>query len=339
MGENKYLRKENAPLKDRLTKIEQAQLGNNVIITGIQEGAFEPYHTMKLCVQEMIARTIDSGDASADLETAKNKEITCCSRVGKFRHNRARPISVTFMKQDEKEALLSHKRKLPKAVYANEEYLLHVKRNRDQLRPILRLAKTLPQYREKSRLEGDRLIINGTHYSVDDLANLPTELATYQAAEKSNETHLVFAGELSPYSNFHPRSFVIKGQHFHSSEQWVQYQKALTFGDSYVANKILNSETAIECKCLSYQINGMDNNKWCNEGYKVCYDGIREKFVQNPSLLSMLKATSLKILAEATTDRQWGTGIALRDSSVLGVDKWTSIGWLSCMLLTIRTEH
>ena len=51
----------------------------------------------------MIATT-DSGDANADLEAAKNTEITCCSRVGKFRHNKARLISVTFMKWDDKEA-------------------------------------------------------------------------------------------------------------------------------------------------------------------------------------------------------------------------------------------
>ena len=320
-------------------KIEQTQLGNNVIIAGFQEGPFEPYHTTKLCVQEMITTTLDSGDANADLEAAKNIEITCCSRVGKFKHNRERPILVTFMKRDDKEALLSCKRKLPNGIYAYEEYPLHIKQNQDQLGLILKLAKTLPQYREKSRLERDILIIHGTRYSINDLANLPSELAAYQLVEKSNETHLVLAGELSPYSNFHPSSFIINGQCFHSSEQWVQYQKALTFGDNFMVNKILNSETAIECKCLSYQINSVDNDKWCNEGYEVCYNGIREKFIQNPSSLSMLKTTSPKILVKATTDQLWGTEIALKDSSVLNVDKWTSTGWLSQMLLTIGTEH
>ena len=46
--ENKQLKKENDLLKDRLTKIKQNQLGNNVIITRIQEGPFEPYYTTKL---------------------------------------------------------------------------------------------------------------------------------------------------------------------------------------------------------------------------------------------------------------------------------------------------
>ena len=90
---------------------------------------------------------------------------------------------------------------------------------------------------------------------------LPRDIAASKAAEKTNETHLVFSGELSPYSNFHYSPFVINGQHFHSSEQWVQYQKALTFGNSYTANLILQCDSPQECKRLSYNINGVDKEK------------------------------------------------------------------------------
>ena len=105
--------------------------------------------------------------------------------------------------------------------------------------PVYCLAKSIPHYRDKCHLSKDKLIINGVSYQIEDLSKLPSDLAADKAAEKSNETHLVFAGELSPYSNFHPNPFVVNGQHFHSSEQWVQYQKALTFGDSFTANQIL----------------------------------------------------------------------------------------------------
>ena len=184
----------------------------------------------------------------------------------------------------------------------------------------------------------DKLIINGISYGVDDIPTLPPDLAAYKAAEKSNDTHLVFAGELSPYSNLHRSPFNINVHQFHSSEQWIQYQKALAFGDSYTANLILQSESALDCKRLSYKIKGVDNEKWRNEGYDLCFDGVREKFAQNRPLLSLLKTTSPKILAEATLDHLWGTGIALRDTSALNTDKWSSTGWLSRMLLTIRDE-
>ena len=76
--ENKSLRKENNELKLRLDKIEQGQLRNNVLITGIQEGPYEQYNTTKLRIQEMIALTINSGNAAQDLETAKSMDITDC---------------------------------------------------------------------------------------------------------------------------------------------------------------------------------------------------------------------------------------------------------------------
>ena len=53
------------------------------------------------------------------------------------------------------------------------------------------------------------MVVNGLRYGADDIANLPMDLTAYRAAEKSNDTHLVFAGELRPYSNFHPSPFII----------------------------------------------------------------------------------------------------------------------------------
>ena len=169
---------------------------------------------------------------------------------------------------------------------------------------------------------------------MDDIPNLPPDQAAYKAAEKTNNTHLVFAGDLSPYSNFHHGPFEINSQQFHSAEQWIQYQKALMFGDSYTANRILLADTPMECKQLSYKINGVDREKWQSDGYEVCFGGVCEKFIQNRPLLQLLKTTSPKILAEATTDRLWGTGIALWDSCALQTDKWHS----SHMLMTIRDE-
>ena len=246
--ENRLLRKENESLKSRLDRIEQNQLWNNVIITGIPEGPYEQYSITKLRVQEMIAVTIDSGDREEDLTKAKEIDITSCNRVGRYKHNVARSISVTFATRDDKESFLSGKRKLPSGIFANEELPTHIKKRRDCLLPIYHLAKSLPEYRDKCRLTGDKLVIYGISYLIEDISKLPPDLAAFKSSEKLNETHLVFAGELSPYSNFHPSPFIINGQSFHSSEQWVQYQKALTFGDSYMANQILQSDTALECK-------------------------------------------------------------------------------------------
>ena len=45
--ENQYLKKENETLKSRMEALEHNQLTNNVKLTGVQEGPFEPYSTTK----------------------------------------------------------------------------------------------------------------------------------------------------------------------------------------------------------------------------------------------------------------------------------------------------
>ena len=52
----------------------------------------------------------------------------------------------------------------------------------------------------------------------------------------------------------------------------------------------------------------------------------------------MLRTTSPKILAEVTTDRLWGTSIKLNDPHTLDTEKWSGLGWLSKMLLSIRED-
>ena len=133
-------------------------------------------------------------------------------------------------------------------------------KNCDVLRPILKLAKGIPEYRECTKLQGDKLIINGIPYGVQDLHRLPVELAAYKAVQKEDENTIVFHGELSPYSNFHPSPFVIEGQRFPTAEHWIQYSKAMFFGDSFVVNAILHCDSPYEVKKLSYQINGVDKN-------------------------------------------------------------------------------
>ena len=88
--------------------------------------------------------------------------------------------------------------------------------------------------------------------------NLPTELAAYQSAQKTDEHYLVFHGKWSPFSNFHHSPFILEGQVYHSAEQWIQSRKALLFGDSYTANLILKANTPLEYKKLGYQVNGFD---------------------------------------------------------------------------------
>ena len=198
--ENKRLSKENIELNDRLTKIELSQIGNNIIISSMQEQSWENYAITKERVHDTIVAAMGGEDRSTALQEARKIEITCCSRIGCYQLNKPQPISVTFQHKDDKQHLLESKRNLPSGVYINEEFPAHMKRNRDILRPILKLAKSLLEYQDKARMQGEKLVINGTYFSINDLARLLPELAAFKAVQKTDLESIVFHGELSLYS-------------------------------------------------------------------------------------------------------------------------------------------
>ena len=147
-----------------------------------------------------------------------NTEIASCKRIGRYKMGQSRPISVTFHRKEDKQKLLENKRNLPIGIYVNDEFPIEIKKNRNILWPILRLVKSLPNYRDKSKIIEDKLIVNGITYTVYNLHQLFTELTPYKAVQKVNKTTIGFSGELSPWSNFHRSPFEINGQKFNTAE-------------------------------------------------------------------------------------------------------------------------
>ena len=215
------------------------------------ETKLEPYEVTKTRVYETIASTLPIGDLKSAMEKAKKVNLVCCSRIGRYQMNRARPISVTLSKYEDKETIMKNKKNLLDGIYINDEYPIEVRKSRDKLRPILKLAKGLPHYREKCKMSGDKLSINRVSYTVNDLNKLPPDLAPYLAAQKENAEYIAFHGELSLWSNFYPSPFVLNGQRYLIAEQWIQFQKVMLFGNSHTANQILQSSTPQECKGLA----------------------------------------------------------------------------------------
>ena len=84
INENQLLCRENASLKERITKIESNQVRNNIIISGIPEGKWEPYDTTVARMYDTIATAFSSGDIDQALDEAKQIEIVCCNRIGRY---------------------------------------------------------------------------------------------------------------------------------------------------------------------------------------------------------------------------------------------------------------
>ena len=219
-------------------------MDNNVILTGIQEQQWEKFEITQQRVIDVIAEALHGTEGKNALLKAQQVSIAKCRRIGKYRMNFNRPISITSQYRDDKDLLMSNKHRLPAGIYANDEYPIHVKQTRDRLRPLLRYAKSLPEYRDNCKLIGDKIMINGLKYGINELHRLP-------AGQRMDDDTIAFHGELSPYSNFHPSPFTINGHTYHSAEQWIQYTKSMMFGDSYTANLILRCDNALEAKNLA----------------------------------------------------------------------------------------
>ena len=83
-------------LKKRLNKIELTQLGNNVIISGMQEQPWEGYTMTKERVYKTIASAMGGSNLEETMKDTRKIDITCCTRIGKYHLNCPRPISITF---------------------------------------------------------------------------------------------------------------------------------------------------------------------------------------------------------------------------------------------------
>ena len=105
-------------------------------------------------------------------------------------------------------------------------------------------------------MDTDILVIDGKQYNKDNLHK-------------------------QPFSNFHKINIKIDGITFLSTEQWIQYQKAILFEDKEPEVKIIRSTKALDCKSISFDIEDYDEDEWKEKLEEQCYRGIREKFKQH----------------------------------------------------------
>ena len=76
---------------------------------------------------------------------------------------------------------------LSKGIYINREFNEQTESARKLLRPILKATKQYSEYRNGSRLDGDKLVINGRRYGKNNLHQLPDKLKTDESVNQRKE--------------------------------------------------------------------------------------------------------------------------------------------------------
>ena len=323
-------------METRLSQIEDQLLERNLIFQGILETEFEDRSDIKIQVIKAIAPIMNGESEEEQKKNASNSSIESVERLGKYNPQRTRPVKVKFGNKSDVDHLLRNKKRLPKDVYIDKEYSKATEKERRILRPILKAARRIEKYKTKCRMEGTHVVIDGKHYHRDNLHTLPDELNTFDVTSNSNKECLGFFGELHPFSNFHPCQFICEGEEFNSSEQFIQWKKACYFKDYLASTRILNCEDAMDSKDISRDIKNFDRKSWNEVAEEICYEGVKQKFLQNQHLLEALVKTGEKTLIESSYDDVWGTGVPLSNKSCLVKENWKSTGILGRILMNIR---
>ena len=331
---------ENVKLKNRISKIEDKLLENNLVFHGIQENPWETEAIRQDKVYLAIAETIVGRSLDDRLETARSMLIKSTRRIGTYSAMRTRSMSVEFMYKGDADYVLTNKKYLGEYIFADREYCEETESCRRTLRPYLRAARRLPQYYKKCRLDGKNLVLKGVYYSVEDIYKLPEELKNFNISSRKSDdgTILGFFGDKNVFSNFYPSSFNYNGNEFHSSEHLIQYAKAQYFNDEPTALKILNSQNARECKQLSKEIKNYDSDSWNNSAKELCEGGLLAKFEQNDEARKLLLKTGTTMIVECCKDKVWGNGIPLYDNRCMSKKDWSGQGLLGELLEEIRTK-
>ena len=280
------------------------------------------------------------------LECMPNQEditIGRCHRIGPKVPGRNRDIIAHFPNENHKSKIIENKDKLPPGVQIHEDLPAEISARKRELMPIFKLAKQCEKFRDSAKLKHDKLTIGRTTYTVRpvcNLQNLPPELQPSNACKVEDDNTYVFFGKHHPLSNFYTCKIEINGHVYHSSEQYLQEQKAVVFNQMNIAKQIKQAATPHECKKLSREIPNYTHSIWVEKAPIILEEVLRVKLQQNPICHKSLQDTNTKVLGEATKDNTWGTGLSLLDESTnkLNVTNWTGNNIMGRILEKIRDE-
>ena len=333
VNDNVALKKENSELKERLIRLESHQRRENLIFEGFDESRGETDFECYEKVVSAISRLPDINPYAV--------RISRCHRIGPYVRGRKRGIIVNFHWYGDRQFILKCRRFLPYGISVHEDFPQEIEDRRRVLKPILKTALKSEEFKGNTFLTVDKLIVKGKAYTVEphnNLNQLPDALKPEQIAEKVNDNTLVFFGQNSGFSNFHPAKFKVDNVQYNCSEQFIQAKKASLFNDDVSEQRIMSETSPYLMKRIGGTVRNFDQATWSREAPGIAKKALSAKFSQNNLLKQKLLSTGNKNLAEATKEKLWGCGVGLYETGCLDESKWSARGIMGDILTSLREE-
>jgi ribA/ribD-fused uncharacterized protein len=133
--------------------------------------------------------------------------------------------------------------------------------------------------------------------------------------------------------------FEVDGRVYQTAEHWMMWSKAMLFGDTATAERVLSVSHPNEAKTLGRKVNSFDETVWQRERMSIVLAGSVAKFGQHEDLKTYLLGTSGRVLVEASPlDRIWGIGLAADDRRAADPATWQGLNLLGFALMRAREE-
>ncbi|MEV0697972.1 NADAR family protein [Saccharopolyspora sp. NPDC050389] len=140
-------------------------------------------------------------------------------------------------------------------------------------------------------------------------------------------------------SQWWPAPFTVDGRRFATAEHYMMWRKAMLFGDTGSAEKILQASHPRQAKQLGRGVRGFDQRRWEERRYEIVLTACVEKFGQNPDLREFLLGTGNRVLVEASpVDSIWGIGLAVDDPRCENPEQWQGLNLLGFALGEARAH-
>lgn len=144
-------------------------------------------------------------------------------------------------------------------------------------------------------------------------------------------------------ANSYEASFTLAGNTYKSVDQYLMFQKAITFRRYETSREIMATEEIENVRTLADKnhmpLKDSELEIWRSIRVALMMRGVRHKFLQNQELLGTLLSTGNKVIAECIKDDNvWGIGLSLEDPARLDADSWKGENLMGRILMKLRNE-
>ena len=323
-SQNSKLQKQNNELFEKTIALDSYGRKDNLIFEGVNvNGGNDCWSKVK---------EVMTTNLKLPADYVNSIKIQRCHKLPSSQKTR---IIVRFLWFHDREKVWNARRNLAGSnIFLNEDFAMEIAKRRKSLFPIMKKARSS---NKKAFLKADKLIIDGTSYSVNTLKDLPPDLDPAEAATKRFPEITAFFSSATPLSNFYQTNIMIDNHSYHSVEQYFQLEKAKFAEDLSAVSQIRKATHPAECKKIGDKVK-LNFQNWLPKAKTVLMKGCRAKFTQDERAKAFLLGTGDTTLAEATHNKTWGVGLPLNDKDLEIKEKWTGQNVVGIILTDLRNE-